>query len=247
MDQDAHGLEELIEATAAVAPAAVRNAFAAAQEVSRSQKREQAWVSIHESQSRLRGRVIVYGVAREWAHMFASIAAIYNIPRTEVAPLAEEVREVIQLRRILVIGNNGLLVVPFVPVPIYGVSLVGVLAINAAKAAAAPLVARLFREIPVAALDDDPNEKGDSKVGSGLAAAQVTAAVGEAWIETCEHEWQRNYPDPPEIADRRKTAEYFATRLQARLPSYLSKWNKRSKGTSKKGRKKAKKPFGFSL
>ena len=75
-----HGLDELLEATSAVAPEGVRNALAAAQQVDRKFKRARAQSLIDGAAPKLQGRVLLRGVDQVWAELFAGIAEVYDMP-----------------------------------------------------------------------------------------------------------------------------------------------------------------------
>lgn len=107
-----HGLDELLEATSAVAPEGVRNALAAAQQVDRKFKRARAQSLIDGAAPKLQGRVLLRGVDQVWAELFAGIAEVYDMPEERSREVLDQVGTVLRVRRVLKFTNAGVLVSP---------------------------------------------------------------------------------------------------------------------------------------
>lgn len=210
------GLPTLLEATAEVAPEGVRSALAAAQRVSRRQKRAQAGQEISRSEHRVRARIVLRGLGKEWARLFAAIAAIYDMPEIDSRAVLKQATTVTTLRRILRIANTAVAVGLFAP-------------------AAAVSVARKVKHRggpqpePEPDLDTAAESAKPRRIRSGLAAGRVTRSLGEAWLETCEQRWSQAFPDSPDYRDHELIAEQFATELADRLPRGVRRWHERSR------------------
>lgn len=198
----AHGLEELLAATAAVAPEGVRSALAAAQQVSQQYKREQAQAMIAEAERDVSARFVVGRLGTRWAQLFAAIAEIYDMPEGQSRRVLFEAQSIIRLRRMLMVGNAGLFIGMMAP---------------------AVIVTMLRKARPDK--DEKPPEK--QRIRTGFAAGQVTRAIGEAWMETCEHFWSASFPSSPQFPEHEVIAEHFAEELHGRLPLVLRKMAER--------------------
>ncbi len=213
----AFGLPALLDATAQVAPEGVRTALAAAQRVSRDQKRRQAQAQIRYSEQRVTARLLLKGLGQEWTRMFAAIAAIYDMPEHDSRAVLERVRTIVVLRRLLRVGNAGILVAMFGPT-------------------AAMAITRRLRGRPQDApgleagaytASDTSGGEDVTRIRTGFAAGQVTTAIGEAWMATCEHLWAATYPEAPNYADHDSIAQRFADDLKLRLPKTLQRLHDR--------------------
>ena len=239
-DVPSHGLDDLLGATSDVAPEGVRNALAAAQQVDRKFKRARAAGLIDHAAPKLQGRVLLRGVDEVWAELFAGIAEVYDMPEARSREVLDQVGTVLRVRRVLKFTNAGVLVSPLgvglLPVIVSKLSAKGKLAkTKGAKTPAEPgasigqskqgnaISRRLKRSAdPAEATPAASNEV--QRVGSGFAAGKVTKALGEAWLETCDHYWQASYPARPTYSDTEGIANHFADDLQARLPAVVRKW-----------------------
>lgn len=60
-------------------------------------------------------------------------------------------------------------------------------------------------------------------LGTGLQIARVTRALGEAWVDTCDHYWQESFPQRATYADTRGIADFFADDFSSRLPKLIAR------------------------
>lgn len=219
-DTPAHGLDVLLDATAEVAPEGVRSALAAAQQVNRRQKRVQAGLEIDRAERRVSARVFLRGLGTQWAELFAAIAGIYGMPEDRSRAVLADAAALGRLRRMLRVGNSGLLVIVVGPAT--------------AIALGRKIVRRFAKDddagIPVGWQDveGDPQRAEKQRIGTGFAAGQVTRALGESWMETCEHFWATSFPEPPSYADQQEIANRFADELHDRLPRMMRRWETRA-------------------
>lgn len=141
-----------------------------------------------------------------------------------------------RLQTILKRTRDGILVVTLAPIPGMTVAVAAGLPVKTA------LVGRLLANkaakkvkaagevgAPIAwtDVDDDVSTIDKQRGGSGFAAGQVTWAIGESWLETCDHFWALSYSHAPRDLDPALVAERFADDLYDRLPRYLQRWEDR--------------------
>lgn len=199
----AHGLEELLAATAAVAPEGVLSALAAAQRVSQQYKRDQAQAMIAAADRDVSARFLVGRLGTRWAQLFAAIAEIYDMPEVQSRRVLFEAQSILRLRRMIMFGNAGLFVGMMAP---------------------AAIVTMVRKARP--AKEEPSAEK--QRIRTGFAAGQVTRAIGEAWMETCEHYWSASFPSAPQYPEHEPIAKHFADELNDRLPFVLRKMAQRN-------------------
>lgn len=74
-------------------------------------------------------------------------------------------------------------------------------------------------------LDQQSESASDKRttLGTGLAMARVTRALGESWVDTCDHYWQESFPERASYADTRGIADYFADDFSSRLPKLIAR------------------------
>ena len=65
------------------------------------------------------------------------------------------------------------------------------------------------------------SEQRRTTLGTGLQMARVTQALGEAWVDTCDHYWQESFPERATYADTHGIADYFADEFSSRLPKLV--------------------------
>ena len=202
------GLEELLATTVAVAPEGVQNALAAAQRINQQQKRDRAQLLVSEAMQRLTGRTFLGEIGTVWARLFAGIGAIYDLPEPQVREVLEQVRAIDWLRRSLRVGNSGGFVLVWGTVP--------------------GLTARAVQKLRNSrSKNKQPQSASDStkRMGTGMAAGPVTEAIGESWINTCEHFWTLpQSSSKTSSADTEAIAQYFGDDLHERLPKVLQLW-----------------------
>ncbi len=231
-----HGLDELLAATSEVVPEGVRNALAAAQQVDRRFKRARATSLTDAAAAKLKGKILLRGIDEVWAELFAGIAEVYDMPEARSREVIEQVGTVLRARRVLHLASAGRILSPL------GIGMWPVLVqkVSAGGGTAGNAVSRRFRRHKAAAQpradaqrQADEQQQGDEtgvpaedakRVGSGFAAGKVTRAMGEAWLETCDHYWAASYPQPASYSDTEGIANHFADDLQARLPRVVRKW-----------------------
>ena len=68
-----------------------------------------------------------------------------------------------------------------------------------------------------------PVEDQRTTLGTGLAMARVTRALGESWVDTCDHYWQESFPERASYADTRGIADFFADDFSSRLPKLIAR------------------------
>jgi predicted GTPase len=224
------GLEPLLAATAQAAPEGVRSALASAQVISAGQKKLQAQQRIRAVEQRLQRQVLFPDVGRAWSELFAEIAAIYQLPEADARAVLERVRAAAHLRDLVRRADTGLIVLAASALTAVGFRIDGI----APRRDGAPEPAQAathdeWQDIPIALgadvrAADDP---GAQRIGQVLAAAPVTAALGDAWRETCEYYWAQSFPAAPAGVDPQEMADRFAAELFDRLPQRLQKWEQR--------------------
>ncbi|MFM2437509.1 MAG: hypothetical protein RLZ55_320 [Actinomycetota bacterium] len=114
-DVPSHGLEDLLQETSALAPEGVRNALAAAQQVNQKFKRQAADRVIEQSAERIRARWRQKSMSEEWVALFATVAAIYEIPETQSRQVLASTPTVMRMRKLISWQRNGLLLLPLSP------------------------------------------------------------------------------------------------------------------------------------
>lgn len=226
-----HGLDELLAATSEVVPEGVRNALAAAQQVDRRFKRARATSLTDAAAAKLKGKILLRGIDEVWAELFAGIAEVYDMPEARSREVIEQVGTVLRARRVLHLASAGRILSPL------GIGMWPVLVqkVSASGGTAGNAVSRRFRRDKAKSQPNqaDAQRQADEtgvpaedakRVGSGFAAGKVTRALGEAWLETCDHYWAASYPQPASYTDTEGIANHFADDLQSRLPRVVRKW-----------------------
>ncbi len=223
-----HGLDELLAATSEVVPEGVRNALAAAQQVDRRFKRARAIKLTDAAAAKLKGRIFLRGIDEVWAELFAGIAEVYEMPEDRSREVMDQVGTVLRARRVLHLASAGRILSPL------GIGLWPVLVqkVSASGGETGNAVSRRLRrdkrhtgEDAELQVPNAESAKEDAKrVGSGFAAGKVTRALGESWLETCDHYWAASYPHPASYSDTEGIANHLADDLQSRLPAAVRKW-----------------------
>lgn len=206
-----HGLDALLEFTAALAPEGVRNALAAAQRVNASIKAVRAATVVAGATERVRHKAVVArSLGETWVTMFAEIATIYDIDESTARAVLDSADLVPRLRRLVYTSNAGVLLMP-------AVAVAGLAATSATAAGKRMADRRHPKALPPAPTASDTPPKAKA-LGLGWVAARSTAALGQAWAATCEHFWSAAYPDPPRGLSTDEVARRFNDEAQARLP-----------------------------
>ncbi|MCH9815406.1 MAG: GTPase domain-containing protein [Actinomycetia bacterium] len=241
----AHGLDQLLAATAAAAPLGVQRALAAAQRIDGQRKLDQAYAAVEAAATKLELRPVLRDVRATWAEMIASIAIIYGLPQNQAMAAALQSREVTSMHRLLYTTQAGVLLAPLR----YGYLAAAKAGQAAAKSNTGQKASDWFKERrrrkdaakrrslrrgspqQVAPTRSDKAPTGEAtsprEMGSGLAAGTVTLAIGEAWIVVCERAYRASYPERPAL-DPAAFAAQFSAELSARMNAPLRAWGRLS-------------------
>ncbi len=205
-DVPSHGLDELLQETSALAPEGVRNALAAAQQVNRKFKRQAADHVVEESASRIRARWRQKSMTEEWVAMFATVAAIYEIPETQSRQVLASTPTVMRMRKMISWQRNGLLLLPLSPavsvvaLAVNGASTMGEKSKQRKAKAGAPQLAPA--DAAASALDDLRNAEPEP------ASTPVPERRGPAALADKFDSWRRRRSTPkagaaagPHVAD----------------------------------------------
>lgn len=236
MGAHAHGLDRLLDASSAAAPAGVRAALAAAQVVNRRQKRYQGELVVESTVEQLDGKFLLRDLVGRWARMVAGISTIYGLPEDEAKVVLSNSPHISRLRRVLFTGRV-LLASTVLSLP--GAAVAGTTQVRrllSRKGKAEEVVAASESgtgtasaagtpsQAPAPAPEAEPQYLGtdddvveDHRVHTGFVAGTTTRAIGDAWLNTCDDFWRRAYPDPP-VWNSDSFTQRFGNELNARMP-----------------------------
>lgn len=228
MGAHAHGLDRLLDASSAAAPAGVRAALAAAQVVNRRQKRHQAELVVEATVEQLKGKFLLKDLVGRWARMVAGISTIYGLPEDEAGAVVGNSPHISRLRRMLFTGRV-LLASTVLSLPgAAAAGTTGVRRLLSRKGKAENLMftaesgAGTAPQAPPSEAEPQYLGAGDDivkhhRVHTGFVAGTTTRAIGDAWLSTCDNFWRRAYPDPP-VWNSDSFTERFGNELNARMP-----------------------------